>query len=182
MGLRLKIDDSIYLFFVTTTVQNFIKIFTDVRYCQVIIDNLNFYRRKYGFKLIAYVIMPEHLHLIVLTKANATLSSFMRDFNKYTSVQIKRMQLSDNNKKLISIFRKNATGYRNQEFKLWMDRFDRLVLNTPKILQQKVDYIHFNPVRANLVKDILEWKYSSARNYYLDDHSVIRIDNEVVLI
>src|SRR3989304_9763096 len=139
MGLRLKIDNSIYLFFVTTTVQNFVKIFTDVRYCQVIIDNLNFYIRKYGFKLMAYVIMPEHLHLIVLTKVDTSISSFMRDFKKYTSVQIKRMLLADNNKKLISVFRKNASGYKNQEFKLWTDRFDRLVLYTPKILQQKVD-------------------------------------------
>lgn len=63
-----------------------------------------------------------------------------------------------------------------------MDRFDRLVIYTPEILQQKVDYIHFNPMRRNLVKDILDWKYSSARNYYLNDHSIIRVDNEVVLI
>jgi len=182
MGLRLKIDNSTYLFFVTTTVVDFTKVFNEDSYSLVVIDNLNFYREEYGFKLIAYVIMPEHLHLIVWTKENISISSIMRDFKKYTSVQIKRKLQADNNKKLISIFQKNAWGYKGQEFKLWMDRFDRLVIYTPEILQQKVDYIHFNPMRRNLVKDILDWKYSSARNYYLNDHSIIRVDNEVVLI
>lgn len=182
MGLRLKIGNSTHLFFVTTTVVNFTKVFNENRYSQVVIDNLNFYRERYGFKLIAYVIMPEHLHLIVWTKENTSISSIMRDFKKYTSVQIKRKLLADNNKKLISIFQKNASGYKDQEFKLWMDKFDRLVIYTPEVLQQKVDYIHFNPVRRDLVKDMLDWKYSSARNYYLNDHSLIRVDNEVVLI
>lgn len=108
MGLRLKIDNSTYLFFVTTTVVDFTKVFNEDSYSLVVIDNLNFYREKYGFKLIAYVIMPEHLHLIVWTKENISISSIMRDFKKYTSVQIKRKLQADNNKKLISIFQKNA--------------------------------------------------------------------------
>lgn len=182
MGLRLKIDNSIYLYFVTTAVVEYTKAFIKDIYFKEIIDNLNFYREKYGFKLIAYVIMPEHIHLVVLIKENTSISSIMRDFKKYTSVHIKKKLLERNNKTLLSIFQKNAFGYKNQEFKFWMDRFDRLVIFRPKVLQQKIDYIHFNPVRRNLVKVILDWKYSSARNYYLNDHSIIRVDNEVVLI
>ena len=104
----------------------------------------------------------------------------MRDFKKYSSVQIKEELYAEENQRLISIFRNNAIGYKGQDFKLWMDRFDRVGIYTPQILKQKVDYIHFNPVRRNLVKDILDWKYSSARNYYLDDHSVIKVDIDSV--
>jgi len=39
-----------------------------------------------------------------------------------------------------------------------------------------MDYIHNNPVKAGLVENITDWRYSSARNYYLDDDSVFRVD------
>ena len=68
------------------------------------------------------------------------------------------------------------------QFKIWMDRFDDLVIYNPEILKIKMDYIHQNPVRKGLVKEICDWSYSSARNYYLEDHSVFPVDTEVLSV
>jgi len=50
-----------------------------------------------------------------------------------------------------------------------------LILND-KILIQKMEYIHQNPVRNGLVDEPEHWRYSSARNYYADNHSIIKTD------
>ena len=56
------------VYFVTTTVIDCTKIFIEDKYCQIIIDNLRFYREKYGFKLYSFVVMPNHVHLLILPK------------------------------------------------------------------------------------------------------------------
>lgn len=60
-------------------------------------------------------------------------------------------------------------------FKLWMDRFDDVVLYTRELMRVKVNYIHENPVRAGLVERAEDWKYSSARNYLISDDSMIHV-------
>jgi REP element-mobilizing transposase RayT len=181
MGLGFKVTGSGYLWYVTTTVVDFTQVFFKEKYILVLIENLKYYREQHDFKLIAYVIMPEHIHLIIWLLGKSTISDVMKDFKKYSSVRIREELYAEGNKKLISIFRNCARGYKGQDFKLWMDRFDRVAIYTPRVLKQKIDYIHLNPVRRNLVKDILDWKYSSARNYYLNDHSVIKVDTDSVL-
>jgi hypothetical protein len=69
----------------------------------------------------------------------------------------------------------NAERKKNQVFKLWMNRFDDLVIENDKTLQIKIEYIHNNPVKAGLVDQPEQWEYSSARNYILCDHSLISV-------
>jgi hypothetical protein len=58
---------------------------------------------------------------------------------------------------------------------LWKDRFDDLVIESEETLRVKIEYIHNNPVRAALVSDPEDWRYSSARNYLRDDHSILPV-------
>ena len=62
-----------------------------------------------------------------------------------------------------------------------MDRFDNVLVYSPKAFRTKLEYIHNNPVKAGLVGKPEDWKYSSARNYLLDDHSIIYVDTDLVL-
>ncbi len=182
MGLRFKVENGNYLFFITTTVVDFIKVFQTDSYYQILIDNLNFYREKYKFKIIAYVLMPNHLHLILWPKEPEDLPKIMRDFKKYTSLEIRKLLENNKNTKILSSLRRNALRYKNQEYKLWMDRYDRLIIYSPEVLTQKVDYIHYNPVKDRLAEEITDWKYSSARNYYLNDHLILKVDDDLVLL
>jgi hypothetical protein len=58
---------------------------------------------------------------------------------------------------------------------LWKDRFDDLVIDSEQTLRVKIEYIHNNPVRAGLASNPEDWKYSSARNYLSDDHSILPV-------
>jgi len=55
-----------YILFITTNVYQHIKIFAISKYCLILLRNLEFYRKKYHFKLLGYVIMPNHCHFLIL--------------------------------------------------------------------------------------------------------------------
>jgi len=129
-------------------------------------------------ELIAYVIMPTHFHLIPLMKIGESISDFMRDFKKFTSTKIRKLLEEEGYNEIVEQLRLNAAGYKNQTFKLWMDRFDDVIVITEKVLQTKVNYIHYNPVKAGFVSKMEDWKYSSARNYLFEDHGVIEINTK----
>ena len=59
----------------------------------------------------------------------------------------------------------------------WQQHNKPIELWSAKVIKQKIDYIHNNPVKSGFVTDPVDWKYSSARNY-ADDDSVLKIDNE----
>ena len=106
---------------------------------------------------------------------NESLIDFMRDFKKYTSTQIRKQLEADKDLVQLERLRANAKKYHKQVFKLWEDRYDDFVLYEDHAIQQKFDYIHMNPVRAGLVENPEDWLYSSARNYILNDNSIIEV-------
>ncbi len=71
-----------------------------------------------------------------------------------------------------------AKGINDQDRKLWMKRFDDEVIRNEKMFWTKLKYIHYNPVKAGLADKPEDYKYSSARNYLLNDHSVIKVDSD----
>jgi putative transposase len=160
-------------YFVTTTVTNFENALTsDENLTRILIDSLSHLINEHESTLLAYVIMPSHIHLLLYMPEGESLSDFMRDFKKYTSFSFYKY-LSERDKSwLFKTLQKNSQA---GKWKLWMDRFDSQIITSEKFYEQKINYIHNNPVRAGLVKEITDWKFSSARNYYLDDNSVLEL-------
>ena len=70
--------------------------------------------------------------------------------------------------------------YEDQKRKFWMKRFDDEVIRNQNMFLVKLNYIHNNPVKSGLVEKPEDYKYSSARNYLLDDHSVLFVDTTMV--
>lgn len=165
------------MYFVTTTVMNFNPVFSlGKQYNNILIDSLKYQINEHKANLYSYVIMHHHIHLIIYFPEGESLIDFMRDFKKFTSTQIRKQLEADNNIDQINKLRINSKGYKNQVFKLWMDRFDDLIITNDDTFQQKIDYIHMNPVRAGLVNNPEDWLYSSARNYFLNDNSIIEVN------
>ena len=67
-----------------------------------------------------------------------------------------------------------------RKYKIWQDEYHPIALHSEEWFNQKLDYMHFNPVRKDFVTKPEDCKYSSARNWYQDDHSVITLDLEVL--
>lgn len=163
-------------YFVTSTVVDFIPIFMRKRYIDILLQNLNFYRVKYRFKLYAYVIMPEHIHLIIHPSSNTKIASIMRDFKSFTSKKITSQLIIDKRFKILKRLKRSAT--KKVKHPIWKEGCRPIGIYTEKVLRSKIDYIHKNPIRRGLVKNLEKYLYSSYRNYYLDDDSLIKIDKD----
>ena len=81
--------------------------------------------------------------------------------------------------KNILLFKREARIYKDQKRKFWMKRFHDEAIRDRKMFWTKLHYIHNNPVNAGLVEKPWDYKYSSARNYVFNDHSIIKIDTSI---
>jgi REP element-mobilizing transposase RayT len=70
---------------------------------------------------------------------------------------------------------------RKQKYKIWQEGYHPEAIYSEKWFQQKLNYIHYNPVKKGFVTEAENWKYSSAKNWFLDDHSIINIENIIFL-
>jgi len=112
--------------------------------------------------------MPSHLHLKVST-ANNPLSQILRDFKKFTSKSIiKEIDIINESRKtwLLMLFSKAGEKLKRiTKYKVWQDGNHPICLETNLFLEQKIDYIHNNPVEAEIVDEPHYYLYSSARDY-----------------
>ena len=175
MQKRYRIEGSIY--YITSVVYNRLKIFTSPSFIIPIIDSLNYYRYQYSCKLIGFVIMPDHIHLLIFPQIEQAVTNFMRDFKRFTSGRITRQAKVEGKAEWIQAFENAGAATERAEYKVWQDSFWEQNIYTDKFLQQKLDYIHLNPVRAGIVESSTDYPYSSYQNYYLDDNRLIEIDN-----
>ena len=161
MGKRYRLQDG-SAFFLTTTAKDFMPIFINDDLFRKGVESLRFCLDKYHVLLCAFVFMPNHWHGILWKEGGFDLSGFMRDFKRFTSVQIRNtlreLGLDGN-----FIIRTKPSGCHN--YQIWMSGFDAVAIRSSRVLKTKVDYIHANPVRRGLVSQPDEWLHSSARFY-----------------
>ncbi|MBM3131096.1 MAG: hypothetical protein FJ009_21030 [Chloroflexi bacterium] len=174
---RLKsLDVAGHAHFVTTTIMGYKQVFLDDTYCGIVIQNLDHYRTVKNVALLGYVVMPEHLHAILLPRGTETVSVFMRDFKKYVSKQVLQKLAADGKHDLLESFVVPAGKSKKRSHQVWMDEFWDENIYSEWFFRQKLDYIHNNPAKRGLVKSPDEYRFSSFRNYFLEDESVIQID------
>lgn len=155
MGLRLSPGNQECCFFVTCSYKEW-KHFGKVEgFNQQLAKSLIYCCTKYNAKLIAYVFMPSHIHL-VLYISGKSLSNFMRDFKKY-------------------IAQKGTQELEIAESQIWEPRFHRITLFSDAVMRTKITYIHNNPIRAGLVDDAIKWQWSSAADYFTESDGHIPI-------
>jgi putative transposase len=167
------------IYFVTKVVHRRIPVFSlDEKYPLIVIENLKFYREKFGFLLYGFVIMSDHYHLVVDTVEKVSISKIKEDMNKHISREIIQ-ELKIHNTRVLERLRIDPPlrkGHRPHEYRLFQKgRYDFEIV-TPTKLLEKLEYMHKNPVRARLVECIEDYRHSSARNYLLEDDSLIVLD------
>jgi len=155
-------------YFVTTRLTGSVDILRSPKYAHVLLSHLNRSRAKYDFELLAYVIMPDHIHLAVRPGPKGNISVIMRELKKFSAREIIGQLEQDERHDVLRIFRRSASKYHRTEsrtYQVWADRFDDVAVKSEQVLQTKIAYIHHNPVRAGLVDRAEDYVYSSARDY-----------------
>jgi len=171
---RFNKDNSLY--FCTDTVVGWQYVFTSPPFFDCIVESLKFCQERKGLRVHAYVIMPNHLHAI-LSAANQNLSDIVRDYKRFTSEKISALLQETHSRALSSYFATAARiAKKGNQSKIWQSGSHPETIESGRFFDQKLNYIHENPVRKGFVRNPEDWLYSSARNYFLNDHSIIKID------
>jgi REP element-mobilizing transposase RayT len=112
--------------------------------------------------------MPSHLHLIARATGNCDLSDILRDFKKFTSKSIIREALNEPESRrewILDYFREAGKASRKATWKVWQDGIHPIEISSNKFFDEKLDYIHNNPVTDLIVERPEDYLFSSARNY-----------------
>jgi len=162
MGFSYKIYDQHNMYFVTFTVHQWADVFTRKQYIEILIDSLKFCQSEKGLKIYAWVVMSNHVHLILRSDDNK-LSDIIRDFKKYTSTKI--VKAIEENKK--ESRRSWLLWLLKKEDKIWFweEGYHGEEITTPDFFETKLNYIHLNPVRAGMVEKGEDYIYSSCADY-----------------
>ena len=164
-----KVFDQFKPHYITMTVNSWLKIFLDPVIAGIVIDSLKYCQARNGLEIYAYCIMPDHIHMVCRSTREETLSSIVRDFKKFTSSQILKYLDQLQNKwsnEIISIISMRSSGAGGKIKRvIWKKGFCPIELSSNNFIDQKIDYIHFNPVKAGIVVKPEKYRYSSAISY-----------------
>lgn len=131
-------------------------------------------------ELYGYCIMPSHIHLIFRSALNDP-SGLIRDLKGFTARKMLKL-ISENHQEsrkewLLWMFERAGKSNSNvQKMQFWQQNNQPIEIWSLKVFEQKLTYIHNNPVETGFVTDPIEWKYSSARNCGNDDSTILEID------
>jgi putative transposase len=172
MSRKYKIRNQQKLHFVTFTVIDWIDIFIRDEYRTIVIDSIKYCQANKGLEVYAYCIMTSHIHLIIGTAGQHNLESIIRDLKSFTSRHIRKAlenksQVLESRREWVLRRMYNAGIYNsnNKDFQFWQQHSHPLELNSNEMIDQKLEYIHLNPVAAGFVDIPEAWLYSSARDY-----------------
>jgi len=157
-----KFVEGVYFYFVTFTLTDWLPIFISPEPIEIVVDNLKFCITEKSLQVHAYVVMPNHMHLIVSDETfdNERLQKTLTGFRKFTGHKlagyIDRALLIS----LSTVTRNSASDDRSRQ--VWKPGWHAEALASEQFLVQKANYIHENPVRKGLVRSAEDWVHSSA--------------------
>jgi REP element-mobilizing transposase RayT len=165
-GYQIKNQSTLH--YLTFQIVHWADIFTRKAYKDIIIDSLRYCQQNKGLIISAYVIMSNHVHILA-SSDNENLSEIVWDFKRHTSKKIIETienEMESRREWLLMIFKYAARKHkRNDKYQVWTHENHAEEIYSNKFIEQKVNYIHNNPVRSGIVINPEDYVYSSARNY-----------------
>jgi len=169
MSRKYKFRDKDHLYFITYTIVGWIDVFTRNEYKNIVTDSLQYCIDKKGLNLYAWCLMTNHVHSIISSN-DKQLEDIIRDHKRHTSEKL-RAAIEKNAGEsrrawMIELFKRAGTqNSNNSGFQLWQQHNHPIELFSWDMVLQKLNYIHYNPVKAGYVANPEDWLWSSAGNY-----------------
>jgi len=159
------------LYFTTTTVIDWMDVFTRPVYKHIVVDSLKYCQQNKGLDIYAWVLMTNHLHMIVgVRNDDIAIGDIFRDFKKFTSKAITKAMLENQqeSRREQLIDRCHFRGVNDNKitnFKFWQEGNYIETINSYDFYKEKLMYVHMNPVKQEIVDRPEQYLYSSARDY-----------------
>ncbi len=147
----------------TSTVNGWLPVFTRRQTVEIVLNSWKFLQKTADFRLYGYVILENHIHFIA---SSQDLSKDVRRFKSWTGKQIlAQLKYAGANRLLEQLELMKRAYKTDSKYQLWEEGTHPQLIESEAVMRQKLDYVHFNPVKRGYVDRPEHWRYSSARNY-----------------
>jgi len=181
MSTKYKFNNPDGIYFVSFAVVGWLDVFTRQVYRDLFLESLVYCQKEKGLKIHAWIIMSNHIHLIISRSGTQKIEDIMRDLKKYSAFRILK-EIKENSGEsrkdwMLYLFSKaGQANSNNKVYQFWRQDNHPVELDFhSNIFEQKLNYIHENPVEAGIVKKASDYLYSSAIDYE-DGKGLIEID------
>ncbi len=170
MSRNYKFHNPEGVYFVSFAVVEWLDVFTRNEYKNILIESLHHCQKEKGMEIFAWCIMTSHIHLIFRSAKQQKPELILRDFKRFTSKVIVK-SIIDNPKEsrkefLLEQFLKAGEKSSNvSKYQFWRHDNKPIELWSNKVIDEKINYIHNNPVEEGLVFRPEDYVYSSAKDY-----------------
>ena len=170
MSRNYKFHNPEGLYFVSFAVVQWLDVFTRNEYKEILIESLSYCQKEKGMEIAAWCIMTNHVHLVFRSKGKQKPELILGDFKRFTSKKIVQA-IRDNPREsrkenLLAIFKLEAAKSSNVDgYQFWRHDNKPIELWSTKVIQEKINYVHQNPVEEGLVFRAEDYRYSSAIDY-----------------
>jgi len=170
MSTKYRVHNNELAHFVTITTVGWIDVFTRLKQKENIVNSLRYCQNNKSLEIFGWCLMPSHLHMICKSgNQDILLSSIIRDFKKFTSKSIIKtiIEKPESRREWMLHYFLNECKHlkRTQKYKVWQDGYHAKEIFKPQFFNEKLNYIHNNPVIDKIVELPEDYMYSSARNY-----------------
>jgi putative transposase len=167
-GYKIRYQEAVH--FITFAVVEWVDVFSRQEYRDTVVQSIAFCQQRKGLRLHGWVMMTNHLHMLISAGGDTTLSDILRDFKKYTSNEIitaiEKSSTESRQRWMMEIFREaGRQNARNTTHQFWQQDNMPMECFSYEFTRQKLDYIHRNPVAAGIVSRPEDYLYSSAGDY-----------------
>lgn len=169
-----KFNDTSYAHFVTTRTYESVHYFSNQEFSHILLEEIRFYSEEYAFDVLGYVIMPDHVHLLLWwdkqEKPGLNVSKIMQGIKAGSARRIIDLMKHKGSEQVLRPTRIEYDGSkshkRNLRYRIWQPRFYDFNVHNEEKLLEKLDYMHNNPVKAGLVQSPADYKWSSCKDYF----------------
>ena len=169
MSRKYKFHNPEGLYFISFATVYWLDVFTRAEYFDEVVNSIKFCQQKKGMEVFAWCIMTNHVHLLFRAKENNP-TELLRSLKTFTSNRLANLveeNVQESRKEwMIWMMERAANQSSNVKHKqFWRQDNKPIELWSEKVVYEKVDYIHLNPVVAGFVTEPEHWKYSSAIDF-----------------
>lgn len=180
MSRNYKFLDPEGIYFVSFAVVEWLDVFSRNEYKNILLESLKFCQKKKGMVIFAWCIMPNHVHLVFRSSGGQKPESLLGDFKRFTSKSVVKAiidnPLESRKGFFLEQFLKAGSKSSNvNTFQFWRHDNKPIELWSNKVIDEKINYIHNNPVKRGLVSRAEDYMYSSAKDYAGEKGLVERI-------
>jgi REP element-mobilizing transposase RayT len=174
MRTRYRIHDAHATYFVTSTIVEWLPVFTTKACCDILVNFLLHGRDQRQLQIYAWVILDNYFHAIL---SSPSLETTLGHLKRFTAHALLAQVKSEKRDWLINQFTYFRAAHKKlQEHQVWQEGVHPQQIDSDAVMQQKIDYIHSNPVKRGLVGAPEHWRYSSAHEGLAGGHPSFKCD------